>query len=183
MSTPAAADLLPAWSERLAARVAPDEVELAPDVAAAYAAGGVARRDLLAGPRADPGAFGAGLPLVLPLVLDALGQCYEVARAFLADPAVNSTIATGSLLVAVQQQMRGRAVPPRAEEPRPAAAPDGAEAAERAMATLAAVADRLTRHGVDADRAAALAADVVRALAEDPPGATGFLDALHGPRR
>ena len=41
---------LATWSERIAARVAPDEIDLAPDVLMAYVAGGAARRQLFTGP-------------------------------------------------------------------------------------------------------------------------------------
>jgi hypothetical protein len=104
MSGPASErDVLANWAQRLAARVAPDEIDFAPDVLAAYLAGGAARRQLFAGPRADPGAFGVGLPLVLPHVIDALAHCYLLVKAFLGDPAVNSAIATANLVVALRQ--------------------------------------------------------------------------------
>lgn len=104
MSSPAPErDVLTSWAQRLAAQVAPDEIDFAPDVLAAYLEGGAARRQLFAGPRADPGAFGASLPLVLPHVIDALAHCYLLAKEFLSDPAVNSAIATANLAVALRQ--------------------------------------------------------------------------------
>jgi hypothetical protein len=117
MSVPSSpTDPLASWAERLAARVAPDEIDVALDVVAAYVEGGAARRGLFAGPRADPGAFGAGLPLVLPYVIDALAHCSSVVRAFLGEPAVSTAVATASLVVAIRQLRQGRKSEPPVNE-------------------------------------------------------------------
>jgi hypothetical protein len=96
-------EVLDVWAERLATRVVPDEIDLAPEVLRAYMSGGAARRQLFAGPRADPGAFGAALPLVLPYVFDAVARCCAIVKEFFGDPAVNSAIATANLVVALRQ--------------------------------------------------------------------------------
>ena len=174
------ADVLDVWSERLAARVAPDEIDIAPDVFRAYAAGGSRRRALFAPPRADPGAFGAGLAVVLPVIAAALESCATAICDFLAQDAVNTTVATAGLLVALRQLRQGRSAgaetahrsePPAVEEAPP-------EVVEGAAASLGALAARLQESVATADRAEAMAAEVLAELARDPAGAAQFLAVL-----
>lgn len=90
------------WSERIAFRVVPDEVEVASDVELAYAAGGRARRDLFRTGVVDPGSFGVGIAgvgmvLLLPYVLHALDSAHLAVRRFLRDrdahPVAHSLVA------------------------------------------------------------------------------------------
>lgn len=80
------------WSRRIAVRVVPDEVEMATDVEAAYAAGGRTRRDLFRSGAVDPGSFGVGaagigMALMLPYVLRALDIAHQAVRKLLHDRA------------------------------------------------------------------------------------------------
>ncbi|HEY6424475.1 MAG TPA: hypothetical protein VIY28_14750 [Pseudonocardiaceae bacterium] len=181
----AESDVLASWSERIAAQVASDEIDLVPDVLTAYIAGGAARRQLFSGPRADPGAFGAGLPLVMPYVIDALVHCYTVVRGLLGDPAVNSAIAIASLAVALRQSWKAESVRDGSATGTPAQPPQAAdvpaadsEVAVRAADTVAALAARLAATPVIAGRAEAVAGEVLTVLATDPGGATRFLDVI-----
>jgi hypothetical protein len=189
MSSPAGVDILVSWAERIAAVAAPDEIDLAPDIAAAYAKGGAAHRQLFGRPRADPGAFGAGSTVVLPYLLDALEHCYQVVRGVLMDPAFNSAIASASLLVAIRQSRQNRKGTRReGEDQRPAtdaapSAPPPQEDVASALEALNAVTERLVDRGVPTERAAVLAAGIMRTMAEDQAGATEFLDLLAARRR
>lgn len=108
--TTAEPDVL-AWTTSLAARAVPDEVDSAPDLAAAYLRGGTDRRGLFSAPRSDPGAFGGGLALQLPYILDCVTTCFAVVKGFVGDSAVNTTVATASLVVAVRQMRVARRTP------------------------------------------------------------------------
>lgn len=186
-------DVLARWAERLAARVAPDEIDFAADVLAAYLGGGVARRQLFAGPRADPGAFGASLPLVLPHVVDALAHCCLIVKGFLGDPAVNSAIATANLAVALQQLRKaesregsatgsGARQPAGdgqiADSPGPDVSAVELEVVDRAADSVTVLTARLRGASVTAARAEAVAGEVLTTLATDPSSATRFLDIL-----
>lgn len=170
------------WSERLARAAAPDEIDIAPDVAAAYASGGSARSRLFAPARADPGAFGAGSVVVLPYLIDALSQCYTIAQRFLGDPAVNSLIGSGSLLIALRQWQVGRRSD-AAESPSPPASEESATPPPAATGVLDAVSAHLRRQGFDDEWAEELAVTVVGVLGVDPAGAITFLSALGEQRR
>ncbi|MDN5749929.1 MAG: hypothetical protein L0H64_15665 [Pseudonocardia sp.] len=166
---------LATWSERLARRVAPDEIDLAPDLAVAYATGGADRRALFDGPRADPGAFGAGAAMFLPVVFDALAASYTVVKGFLGDPAVGSLLATASLVAAVRSRRAGTGAP-RTNPPG-----EDAEVARRADAAVEEVRSQLEAKGAPSDLAADAAVSAVGVLAEDPAGAMLFLDDLARP--
>ncbi len=145
---------------------------------------------LSAGPRADPGAFGAGLPLVLPSVIDALAHCSAVVRAFLGEPAVSTTVATASLVVAIRQLRQGRKSEPPVNEAAhvgtPPATPEPAADSpvldpvlvDRAVAAVAALVARLQRAPATVGSAEATADNVMAELANDPEGATCFLRTL-----
>ena len=63
------------WSMKLAEEIAPDEVDLAPDMVDAYISGGREREDLFRQEGTVQGAFGAGVDLALvPLVLDSIAH-------------------------------------------------------------------------------------------------------------
>ncbi|MGH3854756.1 MAG: hypothetical protein ACRDR6_14930 [Pseudonocardiaceae bacterium] len=181
-------EVLGVWAERLAAQLAPDEIDLAPDVLSAYLRGGAARRQLFAGPRADPGAFGAGLPLVLPYALDALADCYIVVKEFLGDPAVNSVILTANLVVALRQLRNtgsvrdGSATDIRAarQADEPTAEPEivEPEIVNRAVTSVTALTARLERAPVPAAQLDTVAGEALTALVADPRGAIRFLDVI-----
>jgi hypothetical protein len=53
-------DVIGAWATRIAEAVAPDEVDLAPDIAEAFVAGGRDRAELFQTAGAVPGGFDQG---------------------------------------------------------------------------------------------------------------------------
>ncbi|MBC3194847.1 hypothetical protein H7X46_27730 [Pseudonocardia sp. C8] len=186
---PSGSDQLTSWAERLADRVAPDEVDLAPDLIAAYVEGGSARRELFAGVRADPGAFGAGTALFLPTVLDVIHASYITIKAFIGDPAINTLVASASLGVALRSLRASRPTPTSSndslgdQQPSVAARrPDDtggteapSEVVERAATAVVDVRDRLDRTGSD-PAATATAAAAMEVVAADPAAAAAFLD-------
>lgn len=194
MSSPVSeCDVVANWADRLAARVAPDEIDFAADVLMAYLQGGTPRRQLFAGPRADPGAFGASLPLVLPHVVDALAHCCLIVKGFLGDPAVNSAIAAANLMVALRQlrkteSSRESATGTGATRPvdqgqiadslnpgGAAATPEGVGRAAKAVTALTVC---LRGASVTAAHADVTAGEVLTVLATDPRSATRLLDVL-----
>lgn len=183
MSTTEAGDILVTWVERIAAAAAPDELDLAPDIAVAYVAGGAERRQLFAGPSADPGAFGADLLVVLPHVLDALRLSYETVRGFLGDPAVNAAVSMASLAVAVTQWRAARrpgadAPPADAEPDKPESGRSDARTVAAAQESITAVSTELESCGLEPDRAGTVSVDVLNTLAGDPGAAMAFLEML-----
>jgi hypothetical protein len=97
------------WSQRVACRVAPLEVDCAAEVGVAYAAGGRARRDLFEGSDVPPGAFGAGeLAEALPLIIRSLAQAGDAISAMLSSAYLSNGLAAASLLVALKEHRAAR---------------------------------------------------------------------------
>ena len=95
-------DVVERWSERIAQRFAPEEIDFAAEVGKAYATGGQARKDLLPRHNVQPGAFGAGaFATELPWVLQALDQASKALIAVLRSQYLGNALAAGSLLVAL----------------------------------------------------------------------------------
>jgi hypothetical protein len=68
-------DSVSTWSMKIAEEIAPDEVDLAPDIAEAYISGGKDREDLFRQEGTVQGAFGAGVDMaLLPNVLDSIAN-------------------------------------------------------------------------------------------------------------
>ena len=81
------------WAVALAEAAAPDEVDLAGDLAAAYLAGGASRRELYAQPGNAIGGLGGGTVLmVLPLILAGLGAASPALLQVLSGKAIEGTI-------------------------------------------------------------------------------------------
>lgn len=102
------ADALERWSVRLARKVAPAEVELAPLMARAFAAGAPERDQLFARARGGPvGAFGPGeVSVVLPWVLQGLAAAGPALYALLRSGAVEKALAALKDLLAVRDGLR-----------------------------------------------------------------------------
>ncbi|GAB3979964.1 hypothetical protein GCM10029978_076760 [Actinoallomurus acanthiterrae] len=97
------------WSERIARRVTPDEVDFAADVGEAYSAGGDSRAALFDRPGAEPGGFGLVSAIgELPVVLAALADTGRVLRHALATQELGNAVAVASLWVS----LRGARTPP-----------------------------------------------------------------------
>jgi hypothetical protein len=152
-------EILRSWSERLARRIAPDEIHTAAHVALAYAAGGTRQRELFAA------------TVALPAVLQALDACAPTVRAFLARDRAAFGEATAGLLVALRQRHPRRS-PACGEETAPA------EAVEQATGSVEALRGRLRESAATAERAEAIAGLVLAELARDPAGAGAFLTQL-----
>ncbi|MEV0400100.1 hypothetical protein [Actinoallomurus sp. NPDC050550] len=101
------------WSERIARRVTPDEVDFAADVGEAYAAGGGSRAALFDRPGAEPGGFGLVSAIgELPVILAALADTGRVLRHALATQELGNAVAVASLWVS----LRGARTPPTVPE-------------------------------------------------------------------
>ena len=88
---------------------------------------------------------------MLPYLIDALNHCYTIAQRFLGDPAVNSLIGSGSLLIALRQWQVGRRSDP-AEPPSPPASDEPAAPPPAAARVLDAVSAHLRSQGFDDER-------------------------------
>jgi hypothetical protein len=167
-------DTLVLWSQRLAHRVAPDEIDIAADLVIAYAAGGAERRALFLRPRTDPGSFGTGLALFLPLVCQALDAAYTTLRAVLSDPSVANIVAISGLVFSYRQARNEHR---QTDSQRPAG-----PAADAIDATTDQVRAEFERAGLPTQEAERKATEVLGELLHDPVSATEFLDRLHGDR-
>lgn len=161
------------WPVRIARRVAPDEVDLATDIAAAYAAGGVTRRDLFRPDVADPGSFDVGIALLLPHVLHALDSAYVLLRDVLRHSSVATNVSVAGLVLSYHQVMASRTATT------PAATPGGTGYADPAVLAFAQVVGDLRRAGLSHDEAEWIVAGTFEEMARYPRSAAEFLDHLH----
>ena len=126
------------------------------------------------------------------MLLQALHLSFHTLRTFLADDAVNTAVAVAGLLVALDQRRSRRPAdqatsnaeaPPETDPAAEAAAtaePVPPDVVEHAAASLGELAGRLRESMAIADRAEAMARDVLQELAADPAGAAQFLALLRG---
>ena len=178
-------DVVQRWSERIAQRAAPEEVDFAAEVGVAYVAGGQARKDLLPRPSVQPGAFGPGtFAADLPLILRGLADAANVLLAFLRSPYLSNALAAGSLLVAFRaDHHHGQTAeagqpgssPAAGTEPPQAPPVSEREALEWAFESLR---NRLASAGFDQARAGQLAYELLDELLTDTAGAAQFVTAL-----
>ncbi|MCO6010942.1 hypothetical protein NE236_38890 [Actinoallomurus purpureus] len=159
------------WSERIARRVTPEEIDFAADVGEAFAAGGVSRRALFDSPGAEPGGFGLASAVgELPVILAALADTGRVLRHALGTQEFGNVMAVASLLVS----LRGGGRPP--DEQRD----DARTALARAYVELR---DRLQTLGFPPGRAERLARELLEELLTDAVSAEDFLRRLDGGKR
>lgn len=180
-------DVVERWSERIAQRFAPEEIDFAAEVGKAYATGGQARKDLLPRHNVQPGAFGAGaFATELPWVLQALDQASKALIAVLRSQYLGNALAAGSLLVALRRDRGHGQVPDNpgsdafqvsAELPGPEPALPGNERQAVGYA-FDCLSDRLKSAGFAEPRAGQLAHGLLEELLADAAGAAAFLDAL-----
>lgn len=158
------------WPQRFAHRVAPDEIDIADDLAAAYAAGGAKRQQLFLRPRTDPGSFGIGVGLLLPYLWQALDTAYPLLRAVLSDPVLANVLSIAGLVLSCRRH-------PGEAHPTEAVRPAGA-AADSLDAAIDHLRDRLAAAGLPVADAEQKAIDVVEVMLADPESATSFLGHL-----
>lgn len=175
-------DVVECWSARIARRVAPAELDFAPEVGAAYAAGGKARKELFSRSDVQPGAFGPGdFAADLPLILRGLADAGSALLALLRSSYLSNGLAAASLLAALraghhQEQVQGTGRE-TTNGPAPEATPSLAEkqAIEVAFMTLR---DRLGSAGFSGIRADELAYELLAELLADHVESARFIDAL-----
>lgn len=174
-------DVVQRWSERIARRVVPSEADFAPEVGAAYAAGGQARKNLMPRPNVQPGAFGPGIFAAdLPLILQALAHAGKMLLALLRSAYLSNALAAGSLLAAL------RAAHGRGQEltdGQAAALPEAPQAVplneKRAMEqAFWSLRCDLTFAGFPPERADQIAYELLEELLADAADAALFVDAL-----
>jgi hypothetical protein len=175
-------DIVAAWSTRIAERAAPDEVDLAPAMAAAFVRGGRDRRDLLR-PSAtgDPGGFVAAFPLPdFPSILQALEAAARSVPAFLNSEVLGNLLGGAGLLMTIRSRPVVESSPPTPVQPPAAPAPSASEPNQTIVRVVARLAAELVAAGIDASRATQVACDVLEALLEDPEGAAEFVERIGG---
>jgi hypothetical protein len=151
------------WGAGLAKRATPDEIELVPEMVAAWLAGGWRRRDLLRPPLpGDPGWSRSGAPARdFPAVLQALAHAAAAMPALLDGDSLFAVLATADQPVDLGWG--------------PSSALPVEDAIGRLTARLAA---ELLAADVDPRRAATVAHEVVAALRDDPLGGARFVSRL-----
>ena len=176
-------DVVQQWSMRIAQRVTPEESDFAAEVGAAYAAGGKARKSLLARHDVQPGAFGPGASTAdLPAILQSLAYCGHAIMALLRDPYVTDTLATGSLLATLKLTRDRRRMGATAsdaaelEQSRESIA----QLTERQIVghALESLSDRLSNAGFAPARADNIAYELIAEMLTDAADAARFVDAL-----
>lgn len=177
-------DVIEQWSQRMAQRVVPAEVDFAAEVGLAYAAGGQARENLLPRPGAQPGAFGPdNFAVELPMILRALADAGNALLWLLRSPYLSNGLAAGAIVVALRagrdddqpsEPVRPEAQPLSSSGPSPLPASEK-QAVEQAFTSLR---DRLTAAGFPRQRADLLAYELLEELLADAGQAALFLDAL-----
>ncbi len=159
-------DVVAEWSERIARRVTPDEIDFAADVGGAYAAGGASRRRLFSRAGAEPGGFGLASAVgELPVVLGALAATARALRHLLGTQSLNNALAIAALLISLRVADR----PP----------PGGDERTALAHAYTG-LRDRLIEAGFPPPRAERLARELIEELLSDAVAAEDFLRRLEG---
>lgn len=166
-------DNIDAWATRLAEAAVPDEVDLAADIAVAYAAGGKDRAELFRVDAAVPGGFDAGGVLaVFPFILSAITASGTVIMKLLGSGMVNVPGAVKDALDLwdrYEHHRRGptASVPPESEQ--------AYQALGRVCDTFEA---ELARAGIEPDRREQITYRTVRQLLHDQEGTREFLDAV-----
>jgi hypothetical protein len=153
------------WPERLAHLVAPDETDIATDLAVAYAAGGTQRQELFLRPDTDPGSSGAEPGPFLPYLWRALDEAYPVLRAVLSDTVVENVVAIAGRALSNRRTGQGGA---QATTP----------AARWTDAAVSLLRDGLTFTGLPSADTEGKAVDIVEEMLTDPASAADFLDRL-----
>lgn len=167
-------DTVREWSVKLAHCAAPDEVDLAPAMAEAVAAGGARREELLRRSGGVQGGFGAVESVaLLPAVFGALVHSAPLVLAALASGAG----VLGGLTSAAKDAVEVRAALK--------SKPKDDDAPGNPYLPLKKAAQTLTREmqaaGVPAEQSEIVAYRVLMTLCEDPEGAGQFVRTLHGP--
>lgn len=176
------------WAVLLAREVAPEEEELAPLMAEAFAAGGEARAELFATSGAVPGGFSVGdVPTVVPLVLQSLAAAAPVLLGALSSSVVGDLlgcIKTGLSVAEVRAKAdatltAGAARGAASAMPAAAAVPEGAGYAplKRVIDTMS---SELQSQGLNADQSDLVTLRVLRRLLEQPQDAAQFVGQLSG---
>jgi hypothetical protein len=163
------------WSVRLASAVAPDEVELAPALAAAYVKGGRERRDLFATGGGTVGGFMSGeFVVLLPYALKAIAAGGPLLRDLLAWD--NLGECTNIVKNVILLLLAGKSVREAL------AGGDRSPAHAVALARLQRVSAVLSQELADAklsrDQCDAITYRVLDVLLEDPKGARSFIGTL-----
>lgn len=161
MAGSSATDPLALWARRLARRVAPEEVDVAADLAVEYASSEDTGDGPVPSPRADPT---PSAPL-LPVLWQALDNAYLVLRALLSGPVVGNVSAIAKPVLARRRAGRGGML-------------TASPAARWTGVAIDRLRDGLAAAGLSPAEAERIADDVVEELLTDPESAADFLDRL-----
>ncbi len=174
-------DIVERWSERIAQRVSPDEIDFAAAVGAAYAEGGRARENLFARKGVQPGAFGPGASAAdLPAILHALAGARTAIMTLLRGPYVSDALIAGTLLTVARRDRGHGPAGPVSETATVAAPADQLPASElhAIEQALDQLSNRLQGAGFTEQRADQLAHALLAELMTEAPSAASFIDAL-----
>lgn len=180
-SIPASASpLIEEWAIRLAREVAPDEVDLAPMIAEAYAAGGEAREALFQTDKGDAlGGFGAGqIALIVPVVFHALASAALTILRLFSSRSTEDILRSAKDSIDDQKKVADAARSARAKAAAPAAAQPQGEAYVSLQRVAEVIAGELRARGMPGDQCDAIGFRVLRALMREPTSGARLVQAL-----
>lgn len=176
--------VIEAWSVRLAEEVAPDEVDLAPLMAEAFRAGGKAREELFHSSERALGGFAPGdVVSVMPPVYQSIFAAAPLLIAVLSSDAVKGCLdAIKNALTVIELRMRAqKAASPSSETtPKPTMPPGDAYAPLRRI--IETMRTELESSGLSDEQVDIVTFRALKALLEEPQGATQFVQELAGSR-
>lgn len=163
------------WATRLAEAVAPDEADLAPDIAAVFVAGGKGRAELFRTSAAVPGGFDAGAVLaIFPFVLSAVTAAGPAIQAFLGS-GVTGVPGMVKDVMDLRDRYRHREAEPEK------AAPESQRAYQALDRVFDVIEAELGKAGIEPDQRELLSYRIVRSVLDDLGGTREFLDAASNP--
>jgi hypothetical protein len=170
------------WSIRLAHEVAPDEIELAPLIAQAFIEGGEARRELFAKSGNMLGGFSAGdVATIMPFALRAVSFAGLGIASLLTSPLLVEFLACIKGALTIQEtrlRVKNRENQPQAGSPlgEPLIPPRDIYKPLREITEV--IGRELRGSGIGDDHSDLLTFRILKALMEDPKGASEFVQQL-----
>ncbi|MCZ7568718.1 MAG: hypothetical protein M5U01_09015 [Ardenticatenaceae bacterium] len=172
--------VIESWSIKLAQEVAPDEVDLAPLMAEAFRTGGKAREELFQSSGGTVGAFAPGDVIsVMPPLYQSMFAVAPIFIAVLSSDAVKGCLdAVKNALTVIELRMKAEKLAPGPAETtvKPAVPPGDAYAPLRRV--IDTMRGELQSSGLSAEKADVITLRALKALLEEPQGATQFVQQL-----
>ncbi|MDQ2741686.1 MAG: hypothetical protein M3Z66_05245 [Chloroflexota bacterium] len=188
------------WAVRLAAEVAPNEVDRAPEWAEAFVAGGEARHDLLARSRGKATRGMLVDPVILPFVLQAVSHAGPKLIGMVTLGNIGETLALAYHTLGLKEIVKGThgesllstaelASAPgaaaaltgtRSSDGQPPAPPPADDRLQLIQSVIETMTKELRATRLSRDECDLMTFRVIKSLLDDPPSATNFVQAVSG---